>query len=166
MPHLWSPHISTSSSLSHVLSLLPPHLPSPLFSFSTLLLLNSFPLLPPSLASLCFPSFFLASLSFLPQMNWRASPPPVDLGLRDTAVVYIYFFSIVVVVIIINIIATEQFTQMGSGGQLQRHTRSSTSEDKSPPPSHHNHSGFILMSSAGPPHPAHPLPHRQLMYFI
>lgn len=61
-------------------------------------------------------------------MNSRARSPSatVDLGLRDTAVVYIYFFSIVVVIININIIATEQFTQMGSGRWLQPHTRSST----------------------------------------
>lgn len=98
-----------------------------LFFFSTLLLLSSFPLLPSGLSSPCFPSFFLPSFFFLPQMNWRASPPPpVDLGTWGCeTVVYIFFFSIVMV-LIINIIATEQFTQVGSGGQLQQDPRSST----------------------------------------
>lgn len=66
-PHLWAPHISTSSSLSHILSvlfLLPPFLPSPFFPFATLPLLSSFPLLPSGLSSLCFPSFFVRLYSF------------------------------------------------------------------------------------------------------
>lgn len=135
-------HISTSSPLFHILSPLLLLLPSPLLSFTTLPSLSSFPLLPPGLSSLRFPPFFLPSLFSLPQMNWRARSPPatVDLGLRDTAVVYIYFFSIVMVIIIINIIATEQFTHTHtrevadgySGARGAAHGRTSS-------PHHHRH---------------------------
>lgn len=106
----------------------PPPPPISLFSLchSPIVELISPPSVRPLLAVFSF--FFCASFFFLPQMNSRARSPPatVDLGLRDTAVVYIYFFSIVVVIIIINIIATGQFPQMGSGRRLQRRTRSST----------------------------------------
>lgn len=72
---------------------LPPPPTSSFFFFSTLLLLSSFPLLPSGLSSPCFPSFFLPSLFFLPQMNWRASPPPVDLGTWGCETVYIFFLA-------------------------------------------------------------------------
>lgn len=76
---VWIPRplISTSSSLSHVLPLLPPPPPlSPFFLFhSPVVELISSPSVRSRLTVFSF--FFLASLSFLPQMNWRASPPPL-----------------------------------------------------------------------------------------
>lgn len=145
-PHLWAPHISTSSSLSHILSVLcllppsPPHI-------SPFSLCRSFPLLPSGLSSLCFPSFLcVVILSASDELEGQVSPrPPLWTWSCETRLWFIYIFlasswSLQLLILLLRNSSHKWEVADGySGARGAAHERTSV-----PPTRHNNCNGFIL----------------------